>query len=146
MVLTVRDYVLFGVLLLVDQVTKWLARSLDPHGPIFSLVHNTGAGFGILQGQNTLLLLVSIAVLVVLYRTVQSSTRHEKYAYVILYAGICGNAIDRIVLGAVTDFISIGSFPVFNAADSYITVSILYLVATGLRESFSSWNFRRKKK
>ncbi len=40
-----------------------------------------------------------------------------------------GNLIDRVVLGTVTDFISVGTFPVFNLADASISVGVAVLVA-----------------
>jgi signal peptidase II len=46
----------------------------------------------------------------------------------LLAAGAMGNLIDRIRLGYVIDFISVGSFPVFNFADSFITVAIFLLL------------------
>jgi signal peptidase II len=43
-------------------------------------------------------------------------------------AGVVGNLIDRIVFGRVTDFISVGSFAIFNVADASITVGMAVLV------------------
>jgi signal peptidase II len=43
-------------------------------------------------------------------------------------AGAAGNLIDRLLMGKVTDFISVGSFPVFNVADSSITVGVIVLL------------------
>jgi len=49
--------------------------------------------------------------------------------------GAIGNLIDRLVFGPVTDFISVGRFPVFNVADSSITVGVgLLLLALWLAE------------
>jgi len=49
-------------------------------------------------------------------------------AFGLILAGAIGNLIDRVLYGAVTDFISVYSFPIFNLADSFITVGvILYL-------------------
>jgi signal peptidase II len=49
--------------------------------------------------------------------------------------GALGNLIDRLVFGPVTDFISVGRFPVFNIADSSITVGVgLLLLALWLAE------------
>jgi signal peptidase II len=93
-----------------------------------------------------MLLVISIVVLILLAKPLNETSGREKIAYLALAAGIIGNSIDRISIGAVTDFISVGTFPIFNVADSLITLSILYLVARGLKESFSSWNFKRKGK
>ncbi len=42
--------------------------------------------------------------------------------------GAAGNLIDRLVIGRVTDFISIGNFPVFNVADSSISIGVVILL------------------
>jgi len=44
--------------------------------------------------------------------------------------GAMGNLIDRLIYGTVTDFISVGSFPVFNVADACISIGVAILVAT----------------
>ncbi len=50
------------------------------------------------------------------------------FTIALLSAGAMGNLIDRIRLGYVIDFISVGSFPVFNLADSFITIAIFLLL------------------
>lgn len=144
MVLNAKDGILIVALVALDQITKAIARSMQPDNFIFQLAHNTGAGFGILQGKNALLLVISLIVLVLLAKPIATSSGREKTAYLCLAAGIVGNSIDRVMLGGVTDFISIGSFPVFNVADSLITLSILYLIARNMKASFSSWNYKKK--
>ena len=146
MVLTAKDYALTLIFLIADQVTKYAAVVIKPNNILFQYTQNTGAAWGMLQGKNTWLLLLGIIVLILLWKPLKESKGHEHLAYLALYAGIIGNSVDRLVRGAVVDFISIGNFPIFNVADSLITVSILYLVATGLSESFTSWNFKRKTK
>lgn len=148
MVLTAKHWLAVAGLVLLDQITKWFMLAVRPDNMIFQLISspNTGAAFGILQGRNTALIFISIAVLALLWRPLIASQGHERWAYLLLCAGILGNFIDRVVHKGVIDFISIGNFPVFNIADMLITLSILYLVATAMRDSFSSWNFRRAKK
>jgi signal peptidase II len=146
MVLNTRDSLWIALLIFVDQLTKVIALITKPSNALFELTFNTGAGFGILQGRNILLILISIAVLALLWKPLVTSKGREHYAYLALVGGILGNFIDRLVHHKVIDFISIGNFPVFNIADSLITVSILYLLATGVRASFRSWNFHTTKK
>lgn len=143
MVLDKRDGVFVFILIVLDQLTKWIALVTKPHNILFDLTWNTGAGFGTLQGHNGWLLLVGIVVLAIIWKPLTESHGHEHTAYLALAAGIIGNGIDRITHHAVVDFISIASFPVFNVADSLITLSVVYLVAKALSESFSSWRFHR---
>ena len=44
------------------------------------------------------------------------------------FSGAVGNLIDRLLMRQVTDFISVGSFAIFNVADSCITVGVAILV------------------
>ena len=54
----------------------------------------------------------------------------------LMLGGAIGNLIDRFTQGYVTDFISVGSFPVFNVADSCVTVGVgLLVLATILEEN-----------
>lgn len=130
-----------------DQLTKWwIASRLEPGEgwPIipgfFNLVHwhNTGAAWGTLQGLNTLLIVVSLIVLVVLVRW-----RHKlhwerpgaRVATALLAGGITGNLVDRVRLGAVVDFLDFyidrWHWPAFNVADSAICVGVaLYILST----------------
>lgn len=145
MVLAARDWALMLGLVTVDQLTKWIALMYEPNNFLFHFTWNTGAGFGILQGKNTLLLIISLAVLALLWKPLTTAKGYEKLAFIVLCAGIVGNCLDRVLHGAVVDFISIGTFPVFNIADSLITVSILYLIAQSVKEWFPDWNFSKQK-
>ena len=57
-------------------------------------------------------------------------------AEVLLYAGVIGNLVDRLSRGCVVDMFDfhwgVHHFPVFNVADSYITVAAAILIAHGL--------------
>lgn len=126
--------------IVLDQVTKALARSalaLNDAVPVIdgvfwlTLVHNTGAAFGILRGQQWLLVGVATVVLavitwVMLRVPLRSSLAHTGMALVA--GGTVGNLIDRVVLGGVTDFFDLGWFPVFNVADIALDVGVVLIV------------------
>ena len=139
-----RNVVFFLTALLVvaaDQLSKiWIRSNLAPgeslpETGLFRLthVHNTGASFGLFQDQSftlTIIALIGIAVLLLFallfYRRfpfLDSSL--GKPALGLLLGGTVGNLIDRLYLGYVTDFIDIGIWPVFNIADSAITVGAI---------------------
>jgi signal peptidase II len=136
-----RDVLFFAIAAVIaaaDQFTKWLVRSnLDfgeqwPDHSILGarIIHvvNSGAAFGILQGQTPFLIVTSLLGLgaIVLYY-VYPPMEHGliRVALGMQLGGAVGNLIDRVRVGEVTDFIDVGNFPTFNIADSSITVSIV---------------------
>jgi signal peptidase II len=134
-----------GVIVALDQWTKWLVREnlpfqgtwlpewLDWLSPYARIVHwyNSGAAFGMFQNGNlifTILAFIVIAAILFYYPQVDASDWSLRLALVLQLAGAAGNLVDRLLIGKVTDFISIGTFPVFNVADSSITVGVIVLL------------------
>ncbi len=133
-----------GVLL--DQLTKmWAVDNLIGNsmevipGIInFTYAENTGAAFGIFQDATWILALVSFVLAVVmsvfLFKTMNTYGKN-KYGkiYVVslamIISGALGNLIDRVFLGYVVDFLQFDfiSFPVFNVADSFVSVGAVFL-------------------
>jgi signal peptidase II len=124
--------------IVVDQLTKFLTRFYMQPGQSIPLIdnvfhltyrQNTGAGFGILQNQNLLLIFVSaIALCFVIYYCLKSRDFLLRLMLSLLSGAIIGNLIDRILLGFVTDFLDFRIWPVFNVADSVITISVICLI------------------
>jgi signal peptidase II len=155
---TIRDYVILiglaALIVALDQWTKYLVRTLIPFGeswspwpwlaPYARLVHwqNTGAAFGMFQGFGmvftVLAFIVSIAILYYFPR-VPGKERALRVAMVMMLGGAVGNLIDRLTLGTVTDFISLGTFAVFNVADASISVGTAILI-------LAVWISERKEK
>ena len=147
-----KQWVLAGGILLVvlvDRLTKYLAQSYlsvrgsVPIGPLLKLtyVENSGAAFGLFSGGNLFFVLVTLVVVALALRyyhdIVRSSSDNVWYALVV--GGALGNLIDRLALGLVIDFIDLGFWPVFNVADSCLSIGIAgYLV--------EHWLETRKKK
>ncbi|MFM8320900.1 MAG: signal peptidase II [Chloroflexota bacterium] len=135
-------FLLAGAIILVDQLTKAWIRSTLSMGEIwmpyqwwtayFRIVHwkNTGAAFGMFQNANpvfmTLSSLVSLAI-ILYFPQVPRSERIVRLAMAMLLGGAVGNLIDRFTVGHVTDFISVGDFPVFNVADASISTGVAVL-------------------
>jgi signal peptidase II len=106
---------------------------IDWLAPYFRFVnwHNTGAAFGIFQGMNTIFMVLAfviIALILIYFPTIPTDDIFFRLALTLQMAGAAGNLIDRIFRGYVTDFISIGRFPVFNIADSCITMGVVVLL------------------
>lgn len=90
---------------------------------------NSGGAFSLFQGFNFLLIIVSIAVLVILfYYRARIKDDIEQLAFSFMSAGVFSNLIDRIFLGFVRDFIDFRIWPVFNFADSFVVIGLLILV------------------
>lgn len=141
-----RNVVFFLTVLLVmaaDQFSKiWIRANLTtgeslPETGLFRLthIHNSGAAFGLFQGQSFSLTIVALIGIVVLLLFVFLSSRRftffdnklSKPTLGLVLGGTAGNLIDRLRLGYVTDFIDIGIWPAFNIADSAITIGIFLL-------------------
>jgi signal peptidase II len=143
----IKDYAFllgFAVVIIgLDQWTKWLVRTRLALGDAWSpwawlapyarIVHwnNTGAAFGLFQGYNAVFSVLAIAVsLAILYYfpTIPARDIIMRITLALMFCGATGNLIDRLTVGRVTDFISVGSFAVFNIADSCITVGVVILL------------------
>lgn len=125
------------VMVVLDRLAKlWAEASLSAHahemslGLVdFTLVHNTGAAFGMGQGQGVvfvvLALVVTAAVVAWLFVSRQR-TAFEVLGLALVVAGGIGNCIDRVTTGYVVDFINFTwfSFPVFNVADICVTCGV----------------------
>lgn len=133
-----------GSILLLDQFTKTLVRQNLAYGetwmplewlaPYARIVHwrNTGAAFGMFQngGQVFTILAIVVSILILMYYPrVPRSEKALRLAMSLQLGGAIGNLIDRLTIGHVTDFASIYTFPVFNVADSSITVGVIVLLA-----------------
>lgn len=126
----------------VDQFTKWLIdERLGPNqtthhrkiiGEFFTLEYarNRGIAFGLLQGQ-TIWITIFAMVLLVLgargYRQFTNVPMPIALGGGLVTGGAIGNLIDRVRLGYVVDFISVGSWPTFNLADSAISFGALLI-------------------
>lgn len=135
-----------GIVVALDQWTKWLVRENIPFGaqwlpegmawllPYARLVHwhNTGAAFGMFQNASivfAILAFIVIGVIFYYYPKIEAEGWLFRIALSLQLAGALGNLIDRLTQdGKVTDFISVGTFPVFNVADSAISVGTAVLI------------------
>jgi signal peptidase II len=132
-------------LLALDQLTKWIVVARLPVGReiallpgFFKLVHwtNTGAAWSLFHGNNHFLAAISIVALVVLFlarRYFEADTIPGQVALGLIFGGITGNLIDRLVHRHVIDFLYFHiyrrdgqelGFPAFNLADTAICVGV----------------------
>ncbi|GAB4480260.1 MAG: signal peptidase II [Anaerolineales bacterium] len=128
--------------ILFDQWTKEMVRNNLQVGEVWSpwdaltpyvrIVHwkNSGAAFGILQGFGGIFMVLAIVValmIIVYFPQVPRRDWSLRLALGLQLGGAVGNLIDRLIQGYVTDFISVGTFPVFNVADSSISIGVAVL-------------------
>lgn len=128
-----------GLIVLLDQWTKTVVEnnlgfneSWMPVAwlkPFVRVVHwkNTGAAFGIGQNLNWFFIFLSVVIILAIiyyFPLIPASDMYFRTALSMQLGGAVGNLVDRIAQGYVTDFISVGRFPVFNVADSSITLGV----------------------
>jgi signal peptidase II len=143
--------VALGVIAL-DQLTKRLALSHLDGGRVvhlvgtlqLRLVFNEGAAFGLGSGYTSLIALVGVVVVVVLLRNRHRAVGAlQTVALGLIVGGAAGNLLDRLLRdgrsgflgGAVVDFVDPRWWPVFNLADSAITVGAVLLALTAGRQA-----------
>jgi len=128
------------IIVFLDQLTKYLIRmnfQLNQSVPLIknifhmTYVTNTGSAFGLFKGINLFFILFSVAVIIAIFYYLRKIVGNEKllqFAVGLLLGGTIGNLIDRIAYGSVIDFIDFIIWPVFNIADSAVTISIILLI------------------
>lgn len=123
---------IFVVLIILDQLTKYLAYSSNisqDYGWFsLSLVFNTGASFGILKNFGTYLAWLSVMVLGLIMYSYDKFPEKSRIFLLLISAGLIGNLLDRIMHGFVIDFINLKVWPVFNVADSLVCIGVVGLI------------------
>ncbi|HGJ67241.1 TPA: signal peptidase II [bacterium] len=129
--------IIFLSFIIIDRITKvWALTLADNKFLDFGIVEfvyttNTGAGFSILQNQNTLLSWIAVIALGII---IYYYSYFPKLGFLMIISGIIGNLIDRLIYGYVIDFINFKIWPVFNIADSFVFLGVAYTVIIWLRK------------
>jgi signal peptidase II len=131
----------------VDQLVKhWVVTTISlgasktvlPGVLTLTNLHNTGAAWSMLSGQQGFFVLITVVALAIIgYLMVR--WRHQRALMIglaLILAGTLGNFIDRLAHGYVVDMFEtlFVSFPVFNVADSCLTIGVIILIIAILRE------------
>ena len=96
-----------------------------------TLVHNTGAAFGIFRNQTLFFISISVFAIVAIIVYIKRSPKHSRsrdIALALILGGAFGNLVDRLFFGYVIDFLDFRVWPVFNVADSAITIGTVLLI------------------
>jgi signal peptidase II len=138
-------WIIAVAVVVLDQWTKFLVQTHLPlNGPsvplvpgvlVLTHVHNPGVAFGQLRGAGPVLVIAALlamgAILVYWTRLLRSGTTTPALltaGLALPLGGAVGNMIDRVRIGKVVDFFDLGWFPIFNVADSAITIGAAALV------------------
>ncbi|MDD4981036.1 MAG: signal peptidase II [Candidatus Omnitrophica bacterium] len=127
-------------ILFLDQFSKIIVSknlSLNQSVPLIrgvfhlTLIHNRGAAFGMLRNQAQLFILTTVLAIIFILITLKKNKGKKRPIYNIslscILGGALGNFIDRLTSGYVIDFLDFRIWPVFNVADSAITVGAILL-------------------
>ncbi len=135
--LALAIFVLDQVLKSVVEASMRLGESLPVIPGFLSITHirNDGGAFGILGGNQLLLLIGSaVAVGVVLWMLLaEQRSKLATLACGLILGGAAGNLLDRLTTGEVTDYVHFSFWYVFNAADAAITVGVALLLLSTFR-------------
>ncbi len=97
-------------------------------------IYNDGASWNILAGSRYILILIAIVILVILflYQKKFKNNLRNIISFSMIYGGIIGNLLNRIMYGYVIDFLEFNilgwDFPIFNVADIFIVVGVILLI------------------
>ena len=149
--LTPRAFALVvaGIVVVLDQVTKYVAVRTLSDGPVslidgflqLRLLKNPGSAFSLFRGGGAviaLLAIAAVAMIVVIAR--QLPGKAEGTAIGLVLGGAVGNLLDRVFRGdgfldgKVIDFVDFDFFPAFNVADSAITIGAILAVLLAFRD------------
>lgn len=133
-------FIVIIIVLSLDQLAKFLViknLSLNQSIPVIkgilhlTLTFNRGAAFGILKDKIPFFIITAIAAVVLVYFNLKDTKKKKHPLYILslslISGGAIGNLIDRLRFGYVIDFLDFRIWPVFNVADSAITIGAVLL-------------------
>ena len=141
-------FLVASLVFVLDRVTKIVAVSNMSYGQSirilpnilhFTFVLNNGTAFGLFKGANMVLAILSVfAIALIIFYVLKNKALVflNSLALGLILGGAMGNLFDRIRFGYVIDFIDFRIWPVFNIADSAITIGTCFLAWNLLKQSF----------
>lgn len=143
-------FIVVVLIFFLDRLTKYLVTnnlSIGESIPLVSnifhitLVHNKGAAFGILKEQAPFFIFITLlAIAIICFSLKNNKLALARVSLSLILAGALGNLMDRVFFGYVIDFIDFRIWPVFNVADSAITVGAILLGYSILKNQKSNPN------
>lgn len=139
------------LIIVIDQVTKWIIASSMKIGDSYEVIpnflnitshRNNGAAWGILSGKMFFFYIITVIILIVLVLFFIKEAQYNLFMQLtisLLFAGALGNFIDRLFNGEVVDFIDTNifgyDFPIFNVADSSLTIGVILVIIALLKDT-----------
>ena len=125
--------------------TSFLPDSLQWLAPYarFTHIQNSGASFGMFQNGNMVFVILALLIVGGMFYYVskmESASTLMLVAVGLYMGGAIGNLIDRLTIGKVTDFVSVGTFYIFNVADASINIAVVLLLIALWQEEKSKTN------
>jgi signal peptidase II len=134
----VKNTLLLTGLVVLDQLLKLFFEQTQAFINLgFTSLHyvtNTGASFGMLQGNNPMLAWISLIVLGIIMMNADKIDKKQALPTLMIVAGLLGNLIDRVFRGFVIDFFDLKFWPVFNLADSLIVIGVVWLIILAVKK------------
>ncbi|MFH1440368.1 MAG: signal peptidase II [Candidatus Woesearchaeota archaeon] len=134
------------IVIIIDQLTKYLiifnmqlSQSIPIINNVFHLtyIHNTGTLFGLFSSSNManmLFIWLIIIIIGVILWLFDRFDRNEAILFSLVIGAAIGNLIDRIIYGHVIDFLDFRVWPVFNVADSVVSICVILLIIYLIRK------------
>jgi len=134
-----KSLIIIFVVFILDQLSKYfivknfyLGESAAVIENVFHITYitNTGTAFGMLQKYGNILLAFSVVAIILISILILKQKTHSlthPLALSLILGGAFGNLTDRIFRGSIVDFLDFRIWPIFNIADSAITVGIAIL-------------------
>lgn len=115
-------------LITMAVVDRFLDGRIGIIGSFMGLEHarNTGIAFSLQLPLQNLVILAAL-VFVTFIACKSAKTSMAQIGFGLILGGALGNVIDRMIDGTVTDYFQVGTFPIFNVADTFITLGVCLL-------------------
>ena len=141
------------VVLMIDIISKFIIKTnlnlyesikIIPNFFNITYVMNDGAAFSILRGNQILLSILGIFIIIFLgyYINKDKLNNYKVIYYSLLIGGILGNILDRLIYNGVIDFLDFKIFnydyPIFNLADSFIVISVILIIIEIIRGKYGN--------
>jgi signal peptidase II len=116
---------LFAALVVIDQFAKY----------IFSVsICNQNIAWNLPVAPAIFYFIWTVIIAVLIYFFLQTKNISQKIFLTVVFSGAISNMLDRVRLGCVVDYIDLKFFPVFNLADVYITLGVIFLIVFNLKK------------